>query len=106
MIVGDTIFKNINTHSSKKYHTYFLSSGLHAISDKNRFLFCTLLHLPLCKFYKTSLFNKTVLLKEGVSYKDVEVYHDNLLRAKNVYYVKKVLGTYRENRPGNSIMME
>ncbi|WP_022935179.1 glycosyltransferase family 2 protein [Mesomycoplasma moatsii] len=58
--------------------------------------------IPLCKFFKYELFNQLENLKENVSYQDQILFNRFLIRSKSIYFIKKNLGVYYENREGSS----
>ena len=58
--------------------------------------------IPMCKFFKTSLFLSLDNLREGVSYQDQILFHSLVLKSNSIYFVNKCLGTYYENREGSS----
>lgn len=58
--------------------------------------------IPLCKFFKTSIFKKLDDLREGVSYQDVILWNKFVDKANTFYYIKKEYGYYLNYREGAS----
>ncbi len=62
--------------------------------------------IPLCKFFKTSLFIQMENLREKVSYQDQILYHFFVNKfANRIYFISKFIGVYYENREGSSTTM-
>lgn len=58
--------------------------------------------IPLCKFFKTSIFKQLKDLKEGVSYQDIILWHNFVDLAQTFYYLKRNFGYYLNHRDGAS----
>ena len=58
--------------------------------------------IPLCKFFKTSIFEQMNDLEENVSYQDIILWNKFVEKSETFYYIKKQLGYYLNNREGSS----
>lgn len=58
--------------------------------------------IPLCKFFKTSIFLELDNLKEGVSYQDIILWNKFIDKANSFYYIKDNYGFYLNHREGAS----
>ncbi|MBR2055730.1 MAG: glycosyltransferase family 2 protein [Mycoplasmataceae bacterium] len=81
----------------KGYLTPQIKGGL---MDKKYMYFPSL--IPLCKFFKTSIFKQINDLEENVSYQDIILWNEFVEKAKTFYYIKKQFGYYLNNREGAS----
>lgn len=109
-------FNLIEKHMEKKYDLIF--SGFWEIKakkttkgylipfkgnrkiDKKYMRFPSL--IPLCKFFKTEIFNKVEKLKEDASYQDIILWNKFVDLSETFYYEKQQLGYYLNHREGAS----
>ncbi|MBD5423032.1 MAG: glycosyltransferase family 2 protein [Mycoplasma sp.] len=63
---------------------------------------CVPYQIPICKFYKTKLFLELDDLREGVFYQDQILFFSLVLKSEKIYFIKKHLGYYLDQRPGSS----
>ena len=99
-----TNFFRQNSFNNKLKKTKVIYSKTGIIDKKRSF---TAWSIPLCKFFKSSLFLEMEDLKENVSYQDQILFHSFVLKkAENIYFINKNLGIYFENRDGSSTSLE
>lgn len=113
----ESLFNNLNNLVDKDYDLiftgffeikkgnkitkgYLLPQRGNKLIDKKYLRFPSL--IPLCKFFKTSIFKQLKDLKEGVSYQDIILWHNFVDQAQTFYYLKKNCGYYLNHRDGAS----
>lgn len=113
------LFKNIEMVSNQNFDLFF--TGFYEIKankirkgyltpqkgnkqiEKKYMRFPSL--IPLCKFFKTSIFLNMPDLKEGVSYQDIILWNKFVDQANSFYYIKDNYGYYLNYRDGASSTM-
>ncbi len=113
----DGLFEKLNEIIDKNYDLIF--TGFYEIKKKNKICngyltpqrgnelidkkfmrFPSL--IPLCKFFKLSIFKQLNDLKEGVSYQDIILWNKFIDISNTFYYIKKNYGYYLNHRDGAS----
>ncbi len=92
-------FQRINENNQTKSTNVIWSAKSKELKKNKAF---TPWSIPMCKFFKTSLFLESDDLKEGVSYQDQILFFSFLIKSQDIYFIKKDLGYYFVSRPNSS----
>ncbi len=85
---------------NKIHNGYLTPQRGNKLIDKKYMRFPSL--IPLCKFFKTSIFKTMNDLKEGVSYQDIILWNKFVDKSNTFYYIKQNYGYYLNHREGAS----
>lgn len=101
-LIISNFYRNNNNNKIKKTNVIYSWKSKSIKRNKSH----TAWSIPLCKFFKTSLFVNIKKLKENVSYQDQILFHSFVLSSNKIFFIKKFLGIYLENREGSSTSLK